>query len=63
MAVIVAHDDDLQIFSEVVLSTKSRRRIIQSLNDLDQEIPRMPAQLRIPFRIVRDIIMEVLAIA
>jgi hypothetical protein len=59
MSEATLHDADLRLFDHR-LTDKSRRKVELLMEDLNLEIASMPIALRNPFRIVRDIVIEVL---
>ena len=54
-------DADIRLFTNNLLADKSRRRLERLIEDLNLEISSMPSALRNPFRIVRDMAIEMLS--
>lgn len=54
------NDTDIRVFAKSYeLTEKSRRKLQRLIDDLNLEIVSMPTALRNPFRIVRDMAIEI----
>jgi len=53
-------DQDVPLVDSHELSEKSRRKLQRLIDDLNLEVTSMPTALRNPFRIVRDMLIELL---
>ena len=52
-------DLDIRMFGKYPIGPKSHRKLERLVEDLNLEITSMPTALRNPFRIVRDMIIEI----